>query len=70
MLHKAFVDVGEEGTEAAAATAVTMVRAAAFIMRKEQKAFVADHPFLFIIRNRRTDTVLFQGRLADPSKSE
>ena len=69
MLHKSFVDVGEEGTEAAAATAITMVRLAALRLR-EQKAFVADHPFLFIIRNRRTDTVLFQGRLADPSKSE
>jgi serpin B len=69
VLHKSFVDMGEEGTEAAAATAVTMVRLAAF-KPKEQKAFVADHPFLFIIRNRMTDTVLFQGRLADPSKSE
>lgn len=68
LLHKAFVDVGEEGTEAAAATAI-MADKASFYPRKP-KAFVADHPFLFIIRNRRSDTVLFQGRLADPSKSE
>jgi serpin B len=67
VLHKAFVDVAEEGTEAAAATAVTMMKCTAMRPLIEPKRFIADHPFLFIIRNRKTDTILFQGRLTDPS---
>ncbi len=63
--HKAFVEVNEEGTEAAAATAVLGGRA----FRgppKQPKIFKADHPFLFFIRDRQTNTVLFSGRLLDP----
>jgi serpin B len=62
--HKAFVEVTEEGTEAAAATAVVMVARGA-AMKVEQ--FVADHPFFFVIRDRRTNDVLFMGRVTDPS---
>jgi serpin B len=65
VVHKAFVEVNEEGTEAAAATAVGMFRCAA-IRPTPQKVFRADHPFLFFIRDRRTNAVLFSGRVLDP----
>jgi len=59
VLHKAFVDVNEGGTEAAAATAVVMIVSAA-------PEFRADHPLLFLIRDRTTGAVLFLGRLVNP----
>ena len=67
VIHKAFVDVNEEGTEAAAATAVAMT---AMAMRVEQPppVFRADHPFLFLIRENQTGSILFLGRIADPTK--
>lgn len=65
VVHKAFVEVNEEGTEAAAATAVLMLRCAS-VMQTEQKVFRADHPFLFFIRDRNTNTVLFSGRVLNP----
>lgn len=65
VIHKAFVEVNEEGTEAAAATAVVMLRASAAEPR-EPVPFTADHPFLFLIRHRATDTILFAGRVTDP----
>jgi serpin B len=64
VLHKAFVEVNEEGTEAAAATAVMIVATSA-VMRKDPR-FVADHPFIFLIRDQESGAVLFMGRLADP----
>jgi serpin B len=66
VVHKAFVEVDEEGTEAAAATAVGMVMCAAVIPSQEPKVFRADHPFLFFIRDRKTNAVLFSGRVLDP----
>jgi serpin B len=67
VVHKAFVDVNEEGTEAAAATAVTMLRSTGLGSRPpEPKVFKADHPFLFLIWDRKTSTVFFSGRLIDP----
>jgi serpin B len=62
--HKAFVEVDEEGTEAAAATAVEM-RATAV---RDYPVFRADHPFLFLIRDNQTGTILFMGRMVDPDK--
>jgi serine protease inhibitor len=64
VLHKAFVDVNEEGTEAAASTAVIMTRAAARI----NPVFRADHPFVFLIRDTRSGSILFLGRVVNPSK--
>ena len=61
VFNKAFVAVNEEGTEAAAATAVVMKRLA--IM--EETIFRADHPFLFVIRDDATGSILFMGRVAD-----
>lgn len=69
VLHKAFVAVDEKGTEAAAATVVGM-RAGSAPRPEQPVAFVADHPFLFLIRHEPTGAVLFMGRLADPSASE
>jgi serpin B len=65
ILHKAFVDVDEAGTEAAAATAV-MVGATS--MRAEPVSVTIDHPFLFVLRDRTTGTILFMGRVVDPSQ--
>lgn len=67
VIHQAFVDVNEEGTEAAAATAVLMV-AKGISMPKPIKMFKADHPFIFIIQDRETGNILFVGRVSDPTK--
>lgn len=61
--HKAVVEVNEEGTEAAAATAVEMVTKS----MPYYPVFRADHPFLYIIRDNRSGVILFMGRLADPT---
>ena len=67
VVHKAFVEVNEEGTEAAAATAVGMVLCRRRRYRRPKpKVFKADHPFLFFIRDRKTNAVLFSGRVLDP----
>jgi serpin B len=65
VIHQAFVDVNEGGTEAAAATAVVLSRPAP--PPEEPVAFRADHPFLFLLRDRRTGSILFLGRVTDPS---
>ncbi len=67
VLHKAFVEVNEEGTEAAAATAVGMKHRS---IPQPPPEFRADHPFLFWIQDDRTGSLLFLGRMADPSKTE
>lgn len=64
-VHKAFVEVNEEGTEAATTTAV-ISKAESF---HETPVFRADHPFIFLIRERRTGSILFAGRLSDPTPS-
>ncbi len=63
VLHKAFVSVDEAGTEAAAATAVVF-RATG--MPAEPLPITVDRPFLFVIRDRPTGTILFVGRVLDP----
>jgi serpin B len=67
VVHKAFVDVNEEGTEAAAATAVIMGRGAA-VAAPPPAVFKADHPFLFLIRHEKSGAILFMGRIVDPTK--
>jgi len=66
VVHKAFVEVNEQGTEAAAATGVGMKLAAAPV-REQPKVFNADHPFLVVIRDTATGGVLFLGRIANPA---
>ncbi|MFO0618618.1 MAG: serpin family protein [Polyangiaceae bacterium] len=65
VFHKAFVAVDELGTEAAAASAIVMSRETADV--PSNTVFVADHPFLFVLRDKKSGLVLFMGRLADPS---
>ncbi len=64
-LHKAFVDVNEEGTEAAAATGIVVGLTS---LPPEPKVFRADHPFVFMIRDHRTGSILFLGRVVNPQE--
>ena len=64
-LHKAFVAVDEEGTEAAAATVLVMKGSAH--RPQEPKTFRVDRPFVFLIRHRTTGAVLFLGRVTQPT---
>lgn len=70
VFHKAFVEVNEEGTEAAAATAVAMMAMSTPFLRKPPPipVFRADHPFLIAIRDRRSGAILFLGRIVDPTR--
>ncbi|XP_054478806.1 leukocyte elastase inhibitor-like isoform X1 [Anoplopoma fimbria] len=61
VVHKAFVEVNEEGTEAAAATAGIMMLRSAM-----PATFIANHPFLFFIRHNPSMTILFSGRYCSP----
>jgi len=63
VVHKAFVSVDEEGTEAAAATAVVMELTA----MPDVVEVTIDRPFIFLIRDIETGTILFVGRTLDPS---
>jgi serpin B len=67
-VHKAYVDVNEEGTEAAAATGITMTMNMAMANQRQPTIFRADHPFLFLIRDNRSGAILFMGRVTDPTK--
>jgi serpin B len=60
VIHQAEVEVNEEGTEASAATAVVHKRGA------PPTAFVVDHPFLFLIRDKQSGSILFMGRVVNP----
>ncbi|XP_041670260.1 leukocyte elastase inhibitor-like isoform X2 [Cheilinus undulatus] len=62
VVHKAFVEVNEEGTEAAAATAAVMMLRCAM----RPATFIADHPFLFFIRHNPSKSILFAGRYCSP----
>jgi serpin B len=66
VVHKAYVDVNEEGTEAAAATAVIAMRASA--KAPMIPVFRADHPFVFAIRDNKTGSILFLGRVTNPKE--
>lgn len=65
VIHQAYVKVDEEGTEAAAATAVSVGITS---VGPPRKIFRADHPFIFIIQEKETGNILFLGRVADPTK--
>ncbi|XP_053344826.1 leukocyte elastase inhibitor-like [Clarias gariepinus] len=63
VIHKAFVEVNEEGTEAAAATTVFMVGSCRVL---KKYYFMADHPFLFFIRHNPTKSIIFFGKFRGP----
>ncbi|CAO2636465.1 Serpin B13 [Lemmus lemmus] len=62
VLHKSFVEVNEEGTEAAAATGVEVSLTSTLITED----FSCDHPFLFFIKQNKTNSILFFGRMSSP----
>ncbi len=65
VIHQAYVEVDEKGTEAAAATGVEMQVKAVF---SRPKVFKADHPFFFLIIHKGTGSIIFMGRVVDPRK--
>ena len=65
VLQKAFIEVNEEGSEAAAATAGMMMNRMIMI----SPPFVCDKPFLYLIKDNLTGLILFSGRVADPTKN-
>ncbi|UCH96080.1 MAG: serpin family protein [Candidatus Aminicenantes bacterium] len=68
VLHKAFVEVNEEGTEAAATTVVE-IKIRAIMEAPPPPTFCADHPFLFLIRENQTGGILFIGRVVVPAEA-
>jgi serpin B len=67
IIHKAFINVSEEGTEAAAATGIIMKMTAVYPFPKTH-IFIANHPFIFIIKDNATGGILFMGKIIDPPK--
>jgi len=67
VLHKAVIEVNESGTEASAATAVITSRSVGVDEGSKPIIFKADHPFIFLIREKSTGTILFMGNLAKPT---
>jgi len=68
VIHQAFVELNEEGTEAAAATAVVM-KLSAMPVEEPVPVFRADHPFIFLIQDDDTGNILFMGRVTNPVSS-
>ena len=67
VVHKAYIDVNEEGTEAAAATGIVV---AITSVQPDPKTFKADHPFLFFIRDKVTGSILFSGSITEPPQAD
>jgi len=65
VIHQAYVKIDEEGTEAAAATAVIMFGESVI---PEKRVFNAEHPFIFIIQEQDTGNILFMGKVTDPTE--
>ena len=65
VLHKAYIDVYEEGTEAAAATVISMIAMSAMPQYIE---FRADHPFIFLLQETKTGNILFMGKVNSPTQ--
>jgi serpin B len=65
VIHKAFIEVNESGTEAAAATAVIMVLKSA--LEEQSIRFIANHPFIYFIIDKPTGGIIFMGRFVSPS---
>ena len=65
VIHKAYIDVYEEGAEAAASTVISM---AAMTDMPHYIEFRANHPFIFVIQERNTGNILFMGRVNNPTQ--
>jgi serpin B len=65
VFHQAFIEVNEKGTEAASSTAFVIVTALNY---SGPPVFRADHPFIFIIKDNRSGSILFMGRLMNPAE--
>ena len=65
VIQKAFIEVNEEGGEAAAATAVMFSRSAVR-SQPSPPEFICDHPFLFMIKDHLTGMILFSGKITNP----
>jgi serpin B len=68
VIHKAFVEVNEEGTEAAAATVIGVKMTSSIELPEEPKVFNANHPFMFYIIDNKTKTILFFGSIVEPKE--
>jgi serpin B len=68
VIHTAFVEVNEEGTEAAAASAVTTKLTMSLHSERRQLIFRADHPFIFAVFDRQLGSILFLGRIMKPQQ--
>jgi serpin B len=66
IVHRAVIEVAEESTEAAAATAVVMMARSARAQQPEPEIFRVDRPFLFYLVDDATGAILFEGRILDP----
>jgi serpin B len=64
VLHKAFIEVNEKGTEAAAATTVHVAK---YSIHDPVTVFDADHPFIFLIQHKETGSILFMGNMENPT---
>ena len=69
VVHKAYIDVNEKGTEAAAATGLGMKAVSGRLGEIPLPSFRADKPFIYLIKDNCTDTILFMGRFTKPSKN-
>ena len=67
VIHEAFIDVYEEGTEAAASTAVVIIRKSA-IVDPPANIFRADRPFFYLIRENQSNSILFMGKVVNPAE--
>ena len=67
MFHKTFIDLDEAGTEAAAATAVVMMRLTAMPVEDDPLVIRFDRPFVYAIYDHPTGTLLFLGRVLNPA---
>jgi len=70
VIHEAFVDVNENGSEAAAATAVIFGDSGVSMEPVEPETMVVNRPFIFLIRDRGTGAVLFAGQMFDPTTQQ
>lgn len=67
VMHKTYMEVNEEGTEAAAVTSVGMMKTATMHIPEEPFSMIVDRPYFIALRDSKTDTLLFVGHIADPS---